>query len=395
MFRPAWWDSSLLRSYWHLTMHSSSSQGCCALDMNRPIRAAAAQIAPVYMDKDKTIDRVCEVVDEVAARGTDLVVFPESMVPGYPYWRSIQPTSRWVEAMVEYQRNAVRVGSEDTQRIGEAVEKSGVNAVVGCTEFSDRPGSATLYNTMLFFDREGSLVGRHRKLMPTHAERMVWGAGDPADLNVFELDVGTVGGLVCFEHHVTLFKAALAYLGEEIHCAMWPGWFHQEQHPGIKRRWRNGDPLDSCDILYAVREYAFETQTFVVSASQFVADHDLPDWAQGFNIAAGGSMIVNATGLYLAEPVLGREEILYADLDPADRMAMKAYFDAIGHYARWDAVSLRLSRRKWEPIEPAPTELRRASEQYEVEPDRITAVLEATRGTDRTNADEPLERNSL
>lgn len=352
--------------------------------MDRKVKVAAAQISPVYMDKDKTIDKVCRTIAEVGAAGAELVVFPETVIPGYPYWRSVQPNSRWAELMVEYQQNAVRVGSEDTERIAAAARASGVFTVVGCTEMSDRPGSGTLFNTMLYFDEHGRLVGRHRKLIPTHAERLVWGAGDASDLQVYETSLGRVGGLICFEHHVTLFKAAMTLLGEEIHCATWPGWFHQEHHPSIKRRWEEADGLEGCDILHAVREYAFETQTFVVSASQYVADEDLPDYAQGFNIAAGGSMIVNATGLYLHEPVLGREEILYAVLDPAERMAMKAYFDAVGHYTRWDAVGLRLERDALEPItstrrpvfELPAAQMRRLSDEYGLSSDRLERLSE-------------------
>lgn len=314
------------------------------------IKVAAAQVAPVYMDKAATIEKVCEVIGQVADNGASLVVFPETMIPGYPYWRSAQPNKRWAELMVEYQRNAVLVGSDDTLRIGAAAARHNVAVVIGCSEASGRPGSGTLYNTLLFFDRDGSLLGRHRKVMPTHAERLIWGYGDGSTLRVYPTSLGRIGGLICFEHHMTPLKAALNALGEEIHCAVWPGWYYQEQHPSIKRRWQEGDSLDGCDILHAVREYAFETQTFVVSASQYVADADLPDYAQGFNIAAGGSMIVNATGLFLAEPVMGKEAILYAEIDPAERMAMKAYFDSLGHYSRWDITQVTLHRHPLGPL---------------------------------------------
>lgn len=314
--------------------------------MDRKLRVAAAQVAPVYMDKDGSIEKVCETIAQVAEQGVDLVVFPETMIPGYPYWRSVQPNQVWAELMVEYQRNAVRVGTTDTTRIADVARRHQVVVAVGCSEISEQAGSGTLYNTLLLFDENGRLAGRHRKLMPTHAERLVWGMGDGSDLLVADTSLGRIGGLICFEHHMTLVKAAMSALGEEIHCAAWPGWYYQERHPSIKRRWEEGDPLVVCDIPHAVREYAFETQTFVVSASQYVPDEDLPDYARGFNIAAGGSMIVNATGLYLQEPALGKETILYAELDPDERMAMKAYFDAMGHYARWDVTQLLVNQER-------------------------------------------------
>jgi amidase/nitrilase len=150
-----------------------------------------------------------------------------------------------------------------------------------------------------------------------------------------------------------LLKAALAFKGEEIHCAVWPGWWVQEKHPGIKRRWREGDSKESCDQAHAIREYAFETQCFVVSASLFIPSEQLPDESRGFDIAAGGSAIVNPAGLYLAEPVLNREEIIYATLEADERRAMKAYFDAVGHYSRWDVVALSVREEAWEPVTPA------------------------------------------
>ena len=138
-------------------------------------------------------------------------------------------------------KNAVRVPSGDTETLGDAARDAGVVAVVGCTEASPVKGSNTLYNTILFFDDDGSLLGRHRKLMPTHGERTVWAAGDARDLAVFDTALGTVGGLVCYEHHMTLLKAAMAYLGEEIHCALWDGYWVMDWHPGKKRRYRSGD----------------------------------------------------------------------------------------------------------------------------------------------------------
>lgn len=146
-----------------------------------------------------------------------------------------------------------------------------------------------------------------------------------------------------------------------------------------------------------MREYAFETQTFVVSASQYVDDADLPEYAQGFNIAAGGSMIVNATGLFLAEPVMGKEAILYADIDPAERMAMKAYFDSQGHYSRWDVASVSLHARALAPLVDGGGNGRRRdelttlhdfaelprnvkeqlSERYRIDPAQLDRVVEA------------------
>jgi len=313
------------------------------------VKVAAAQVSPVFMDREATVDKACRTIEEAGRAGARLIVFSETFIPGYPYWRGLQPISRWSDLMVEYQKNALEIPSGDTDVLGDAARDADAVAVLGCTEMSDRRGSETLYNTILFIGNEGEVIGRHRKLMPTHGERVVWGMGDIGDVRVFDTEIGTVGGLVCYEHHMTLLKAAMAILGEEIHCAVWPGWWVMRRHPGDKKRFRQGEPSHLCDIEYAIKEYAFETQTFVISVSQYIPDTELPKECADFNIAAGGSFIVNPAGVYLQEPVFDRETILYAELDADDRRHTKAYFDALGHYTRWDVLRLDFYG---EPTEP-------------------------------------------
>jgi len=313
------------------------------------VKVAAAQVSPIFMDREATVDKACRVIEEAGRAGARLIVFSETFIPGYPYWRGLLPISRWSDLMVEYQKNALKIPSDDTAVMGDAARDADLVAVIGCTEISDRKGSDTLYNTILFIGNDGEVLGRHRKLMPTHGERIVWGMGDIRDVKVFNTGIGTVGGLVCYEHHMTLLKAAMAILGEEIHCAVWPGWWIMRRHPGEKKRFKPGDPSNLCDIEYAVKEYAFETQTFVISVSQYIPDDELPRECAGFNIAAGGSFIVNPAGVYLQEPVFNREVILYAELDADDRRHTKAYFDAVGHYTRWDVLRLDFYG---EPAEP-------------------------------------------
>ena len=333
------------------------------------VKVAAAQVAPVFMDKEATIDKACRTIEEAGKEGARLLVFSETFVPGYPYWRGLQPISRWSDLMVEYQKNSLEIPSGDTDVLCDAARDADLIVALGCSEMSDRRGSETLYNTILFIDNEGEILGRHRKLMPTHAERIIWGMGDISDIQVFETAIGNIGGIVCYEHHMTLQKAAMAVLGEEIHCAVWPGWWVMERHPGAKRRYRPGDPTHLCDIEHAIREYAFETQTFVISVSQYIPDDEMPDYCRDFNIAAGGSCIVNPAGVYLVEPVFDREEIIYAELDADDRRHTKAYFDALGHYTRWDLLRLDL---RGDPMDPLTEE----SAVWELDEDTITLLAE-------------------
>jgi nitrilase len=347
------------------------------------VKVAAAQVAPVFMDKEATIDKACRTIEEAGKGGARLLVFSETFVPGYPYWRGIQPISRWSDLMVEYQKNSLEIPSEETDILCDAARDADLIVALGCSEMSDRLGSETLYNTILFIDNEGEILGRHRKLMPTHAERFIWGMGDIDDIRVFETPIGNIGGIVCYEHHMTLQKAAMAVLGEEIHCAVWPGWWVMERHPGAKRRYTAGDSTHLCDLEHAIREYAFETQTFVISVGQYIPDDQMPDYCRDFNIAAGGSCIVNPAGVYLREPVFDREEIIYAELDADDRRHTKAYFDALGHYTRWDLLRLDL---RGEPLDPLTEEsvvweidedtITRLAERYGITPEELTELLE-------------------
>ena len=227
-----------------------------------------------------------------------------------------------------------------------------MNCVVGCNELDDRPGSLTLYNTLLYISRDRGLVGRHRKLMPTHSERVYWGMGDAADIVVVPMDIGAVGGLICYEHHMTLLRAAMAIKGEEIHCAVWPGWWRVEGHLGGK----SADPgSHECDIEPAIREYAIENQVFVVSSSWYLPDHEIPAELRPemrYNLAAGGSCIVNPAGLFVKGPVFGEETIVFAEIDLEERRLAKAYFDCLGHYARFDLLSLSIREEAWTPTGP-------------------------------------------
>ena len=314
---------------------------------------AAAQVEPVYHDKEGTLDRTCEWIERAGDAGADLVVFPETYFPGYPYWRGSVSIPRWTELMVDLQKNSLHVADDAVEVIGETAAEADVHVALGTNERSDRAGSDTLYNSIFYFDRTGALRGRHRKLMPTHEERAIWGRGDPSSLATYDTDIGRVGGLVCYENHMTLSKAALTANGEEIHAAVWPGFWEQHGHPGDKTRAETTEAVDTCDIYPAMREYAFETQSYVAACSAYMSD-DIPEEFSeeelGFNVASGGSMLVNPAGIVKAGPLVGEEGLLTAEFDRDERRATKAYFDAMGHYTRWDAVSLEVSDETLSPV---------------------------------------------
>ncbi|MFW5958895.1 MAG: carbon-nitrogen hydrolase family protein [Natronomonas sp.] len=320
---------------------------------------AAAQVEPVYHDKEGTLDKTCRYIEKAGSEDVDLVVFPETYFPGYPYWRGSVSIPRWTDLVIELQKNSLHVDDPELEILGDAVADADVHLALGTNEVSDRAGSETLYNSIFYFDREGSFVGRHRKLMPTHAERAIWGRGDPSSLATYETDIGTLGGLVCYENHMTLSKAALTAMGEEIHAAVWPGFWEQHGHPGDKTRAEDEDAITTCDIYPAVREYAFETQSFVASCSAYMSEEVPEGFTEeelGFNVAAGGSMLINPAGVVKAGPLVDEEGLLTAEFERDERRATKAYFDAMGHYTRWDAVSLDISDTTLNPVSDRETD---------------------------------------
>jgi amidase/nitrilase len=173
--------------------------------------------------------------------------------------------------------------------------------------------------------------------------------GDAADIRVFDTDIGKLGGLICYEHHMGLLRAAMAIRGEEIHCAVWPGWWAVEGHLGAKRAEAGAR---TCDIEPAIREYAIENQVFVVSSSWYLPPAAIPPELAGemkHNLAIGGSCIVNPAGLFVREPVFNEETIVWAEIDMDERRLAKAYIDCLGHYARFDLLTLNIREEAWTP----------------------------------------------
>jgi len=250
-------------------------------------------------------------------------------------------------------RTAIRWDGEEARTMAEAARRANVNCVVGCNELSDFPGSLTIYNSVLVISRDGRIAGRRRKLMPTHSERVYWGMGDASDVRVFDLDIGKVGASICYEHHMTLLRAALAIKGEEIHCALWPGWWTVEKHLGAKAA--RVEP-GTCDLESAIRQHAIENQVFVVNSSCFLKKEDIPaelaDVMKMAGVAMGGSCIVNPAGLIIEGPVFQRETIVHAEIDMAERELAKAWIDGVGHYSRPDVLTLNVRDEAWTPAGP-------------------------------------------
>ncbi len=293
--------------------------------------AAAVQAAPVFLDRDATVDKACEIIGEAGRAGADLIVFPETWIPGYPFWIS---SSRVFSGDVFAQlwKNAVELGSPAVDRLGEAAREAGAYVVMGVDE-RDTVSRGTLYNSLLYFSPEGEVVHRHRKLMPTFTERTVWGFGDGSDLAILDTPLGRLGGLICWEHEMTLAKYALYAQGEQVHCSVWPAYSFQNDH-----------------IAYGTRQYAFEGACFVVTACGVVTPGSLPTDLGGDTLSAnGGTAIIGPDGNYLAGPIYDSEETLYAEIDLEAAIREKHSRDVAGHYARPDVLQL-LVRAEQKPI---------------------------------------------
>ena len=297
---------------------------------------AAAQMAPVFLDRDATVEKTCRAMVEAGRNGAQLVAFPETFVPGYPYWALVLDplsTRHWNRRLFE---QSVEIPSPATEALCGAAREAGVYAVVGLDE---REGG-TLYNTQLFIGPGGEIVGRRRKLVPTSQERMVWGRGDGRDLSIFDTPHGKLGALICYEHSNALYRYALIAQGEEIHVANWPG--------GLP--WINGI------IDAAIRHYAFEAQAFVVNSTAVLTEEIIAALGSGGSVGrlkqgGGYSAIVAPTGRFLAGPVEDQETILYADCDFGLIADMKMIVDSAGHYARPDVVRLVVNRAAQRPLE--------------------------------------------
>ena len=297
------------------------------------VRVAAVQATPVFLDREATVDKACALIAEAGRNGARLAVFPEGFVPTYPLWAWYIPPIRTKEARVLYDellQQSVTVPGPTVERLAEAARDAGVTVVMGINERNAEASGTTLYNSLLFIGPDGRLLGRHRKLVPTVAERLVHGRGDGSTLAVYDLDIGRLGGLICWENYMPLARWALYARGVQIYVAP---------------TWDRGEPW-----LSTLRHIAKEGRAFVIGCCSPVRRDDVPD-RYAFKAAhlpdapwinPGGSAIVDPDGRFLAEPVTEREEILYADLDLGMLRGSRFQLDVAGHYGRPDVFDLRV-----------------------------------------------------
>jgi nitrilase len=302
--------------------------------VERPVTVACAQVEPVILDREATLDKLEAVAAEAAGKGAELVVFPETFVPVYP-------SSRWAKAFAGWQnegakqtfarmaQNSVGVGSPAERRLGAAAKELGIWLVTGVNEVdAERPG--TIYNALLYHAPDGTLALHHRKLVPTNHERLIWGQGDGRGLATVETGFGRIGGLVCWENYMPLARFAVYEAGVELYIA---------------------STADDSEAWQATLVHiARESRAYVIApshlqrATSYPDDFPLASELEGPDlIGFGGSAILAPDGSYLAGPLYEEEAILYAELDPARLFAERQRFDPVGHYHRPDVLRLSVS----------------------------------------------------
>lgn len=299
-------------------------------------RVAVVQAAPCLFDREATVEKACRLIRAAAGSGAQVILFPEAFIPAYPRGFSfgVVVGSRRAEGRALFERywaNAVEVPSAATERLGEAAREAGAYVVMGVIERETRGTKGTLYCTILYFGPDGNLLGKHRKLKPTAAERLIWGEGDGRALTTVETPFGRMGGLICWENYMPLARTAMYEKGVELYVA---------------------PTADSRDAWQAtLRHIALEGRCFVLGCNQFVTKsmhpQDLPCIeelaGQPEMMCRGGSAIVSPLGDVIAGPLWDEEGILHADLDMGEVVRARFDFDVTGHYARPDVFKLLVS----------------------------------------------------
>lgn len=303
------------------------------------VKVAVVQAGSVIMDKQGCIEKASKLLLEAGKNGAQLVVFPEAFIPCYPRGMGFGAVvgSRSLEGRKDYQRywdNAIQVPSADTDALGAAVKEAGVYCVIGVIEKDQDTSEGTVFCTALYFGPDGKLLGKHRKLKPTASERLIWGEGDGSTLKVIETPFGRVGSLICWENYMPLARAAMYAQGIQIYVA---------------------PTADSRDTWFAtMRHIAIEGRCFVIGCNQYSSKSDYPEDIASRDefkdlpeeMCRGGSCIVNPLGAFVVEPVIGKETIIYADLDLGQVAQGQFDFDAMGHYSRPDVFQLIVNTKK-------------------------------------------------
>jgi len=296
---------------------------------------AAAQAAPVFLNKEKTVEKACELIRKAGNKNAKLIVFPEAFIPGYPDWVWVVPNSKSKilnDLYTELVNNSVTIPDKSIEKLCKTAKEAKINVIMGMNERNSESSNSSLYNTILFIDENGKTGGRHRKLIPTGGERLIWAQGDGSTLNVFNSSIGKIGGLICWENFMPLARQAMYDGGAQILAS--PTWDKSTM-------W-----------LQSLQHIAREGGMFVIGSCMALRMKDIPDryefkkyYPEGRDwVNPGNTCIIDPNGEIIAGPTEMKEEIIYAKIDPGEILKSKRMFDAAGHYSRPDVFNFKINR---------------------------------------------------
>lgn len=313
--------------------------------MDNSLTVALAQIAPVWLDKNRTLEKVKAAILEASQKKCELIIFGEGLIPGYPFWLSITNGASWdnqtqKEIHAHYLRNAIQIESGDLTEIQELAKSQNIAIYLGIIERPIDRGGHSIYCSLVYINQHGEIKSVHRKLQPTYEERLTWAPGDGNGLQVHALKEFTLGGLNCWENWMPLARTALYGLGENLHVAVWPGAV------------RNTENI--------TRMIAQESRSFVISVSSLMRSTDFPADTPHLKtilenspevLADGGSCIAGPDGKWILEPVPLQEGLLIETLDLNRVLEERQNFDPVGHYSRPDVLQLQVNRNRQSSVQ--------------------------------------------
>lgn len=304
------------------------------------LKVALAQIAPVWLNKELTIQKIENSIKEAAKENAELVIFGEALLPGYPFWVELTNGSDFnssvqKEIHAHYVQNSITVEKGELDSICALAKEHNIAIYLGMMERAANRGGHSIYASLVYIDQHGEIQSVHRKLQPTYEERLTWAPGDGNGLQVHSLKDFTVGGLNCWENWMPLPRTALYGLGENVHIAVWPG-----------------SDFNTKDIT---RFIARESRSYVISVSSMMTKSDFPSDTPHLDkilenakdtLANGGSCIAGPDGEWLVEPVIDKEGLIYHTLDFSRVLQERQNFDPVGHYSRPDVTKLHVNRER-------------------------------------------------
>lgn len=308
--------------------------------MENLLKVALAQIAPVWLDKKATIQKIEISIQEAAQEKAELLVFGEAFLPGYPFWLAYTEGAAWdlkvnKELHAHYVRNSIQIEAGELDSICNLAKENKMALYLGMMERAKDRGGHSLYCSLVYIDPNGEIKSVHRKLQPTYDERLTWAPGDGNGLQVHPLKQFTVGGLNCWENWMPLPRTALYGQGENLHVAVWPGGLHNTK-----------------DIT---RFIARESRSYVISVSSLMTTSDFPKNTPHLDkilgktpkvLANGGSCIAGPDGEWIVEPIVDKEGLIYQTLDFNRVYEERQNFDPVGHYSRPDVTKLSVNRER-------------------------------------------------